>query len=1707
MGPTPARRREVAGTGRGIANAVSAVVVAALFVIPPLVLAAFGAGALGAYARCAQRLLGQVASEEATHYLGTPVYVERITLHEKRIEARGVRVVDPTRRSGEDLAGADRVLVPLHGDLIQRWRDGDRPLADVIQVTNAHAEVRRDRQGRWNFSSLFRTAKGPPGRNWIGQITLYGLTVKYRDEALPALPGRQRSAVALEAVGRDATFAWDDPGSMAWSADIRLCGGNQGHVWTSGRYDSQRRAWYVNVASADLLWPCTANRFLPAGFGVEGVRISGGVLLASRIGWSPLGPNPKTRPELPLRITASARLTGGQVQTPWLRSSVSLEHAEMNLQDATVQARAVASAFGGRLEAYGTVLGLNKPQYTADLSGSDLAIGQVLREIRLLGNVPARVRKWSGRGSAWAQIVGSGASAQLVGVARAKVSGPVVTGVNVAKPITLTANVWGPVRKPTVRVGAVASTIKARGEMLQNIRVSGLLRDGLLEVSGDGSVAGGTAGFQGRMRLNDVGSYRGSLALRGASACRLVDAVQPWLPPGTVAQPSVGNERLRNVQGAVSADVLVFGDRRQTVKSARMLVQVLGARLDNIEVDEAELAARIAGDRANVERLFLRRGAAVGAAAGVVNLRDVTGSINVEAEGWSLAEIVRWSGTSPDRPVQGVFSLRSGLVSGDLRRPDVRGTLYARDLRWGDWGLDYAVAAIEGTENSVTVDGEAVRVPSVTTFNGHIRRPFSRSPWLSVGADIQDIDVGEIASTAGVETPLSGFAGGSLFLEGPVSRVRAPEVHLSSDQLWIGEGALDAVSLTGGLAVTERGVVGDVRTGSARIGTGWLTGSGRFDSDGAFHASVHAQQVPLEVLNNLSNGYADVRGTAEAGVDLAGHRDRDGDMQLTGAATFNTEALLVNGENLGDLRFRALIRGKRIESESASDGPALHWGSGDTGLAVDRFQYDLDTRRFDAVVRTDGLRVESVRRAFERSPAVMSGASGERVASVLRALTPLRGALGAKAAVAGTPDEWVARIAFDGSGMAIDQLTADTFTGSVEATNRQITVRGVELRSGDAVATADGELRFGESVRGTVTAQELDFGLLSQWLPVSSPLRSLAGVLDSVTAELAGKPDEPEVNVSMSARGVAYRTEASGSGVRSGWSAPAIRLSSAAIREGLLSVDDLAVTISGSGSGNEGNPLELHASGRIPFSWKPPYIADDAVGDVAVRLPQTDLRALQSLFAGDAIDMRGSAAAEVRAQGTRTQFERIASGEADPTDTLNISGEAWLKADRIRVLRMRTALGDVDLRAVAGDGKVTIGPSTGNGPVARVQTLDTRSEAASESGQVFLSGSLAIAGAGSAADRLRLRIPELRFDEAPFPGFSTGRIAGVLTGPGGVGLSSGGAQMDIAGSILEPQITGQAELQKASIRLPVTEGASRMRRSIPAINPSFDVRLKVANGTTVRNNQLNVALGSPEGNPIRLTGTLGEPRLSGLLAVQNGSLTFPTARFAIQRGGSVTLRYPASGAADAEDAGLEVLVDVTAQARLSAESVTGQMRRYLITVAAKGPLMDAGNDPTNEGSGKLKLTYRSDPPDLALSQEGMARRVTALLGGQDALNAVFSRHGDAGSVLVGKVVDYLGGALMPDLVDQAGVGRALGLNELSVDYSRVGAFVLRLSRDLGGPFEIGYWKHITGARDAFSDAGDWEFRLGVRLRDRFRLSWTVNDQRTNVYRLEGVYSF
>jgi hypothetical protein len=462
----------------------------------------------------------------------------------------------------------------------------------------------------------------------------------------------------------------------------------------------------------------------------------------------------------------------------------------------------------------------------------------------------------------------------------------------------------------------------------------------------------------------------------------------------------------------------------------------------------------------------------------------------------------------------------------------------------------------------------------------------------------------------------------------------------------------------------------------------------------------------------------------------------------------------------------------------------------------------------------------------------------------------------------------------------------------------------------------------------------------------------------------------------------------------------------------------------------------------------------------------------------------------------------------------HIEGSAQVKADRLRFGDRPTSLRDLlaDLR-FTGD-TMTVAQFT-----AKTEIVNPRTGIAIKNGTsdpITLAGDIALHEGVAGAHALRLQATRIPYADTALPGLPNARIA----------IEQLAADLSISGTIAKPHVAGRVDLAKSDIRLPsgLSEGGTA---SVPPIMPSFDVDFFVGKDVRVAASQLTAVVRTPQDEPVHLGGSLAggdvrNLRLDGTLEITEGRLVFPTARFNIQPGGTVALRYPQNIFGNPAEPTLGINVDLTAKTSLTAASAIdpNRLRRYTITVEARGPLNSDQPlliaDPNAVGTGPtfgrgLRLTFRADPPDLALSSAALQRRVTGLLGGEAAIEGLFSRGGNIGSVLSAQVTSSLSNVLFPELFERLGLAQAGGFEEFTLEINQLNAFTLRVSRQIFGPVYAGYWRRLTGGGTAGAGStlenAAWEFKLSYRFRPHFQFSWTTDDQRTNAYLLEGVFRF
>jgi hypothetical protein len=559
------------------------------------------------------------------------------------------------------------------------------------------------------------------------------------------------------------------------------------------------------------------------------------------------------------------------------------------------------------------------------------------------------------------------------------------------------------------------------------------------------------------------------------------------------------------------------------------------------------------------------------------------------------------------------------------------------------------------------------------------------------------------------------------------------------------------------------------------------------------------------------------------------------------------------------------------------------------------------------------------------------------------------------------------------------------------------------------------------------------------------------------------------------------------------------------------------------------NTYVIYGSGEMDFDWTKLDMLSNPNVDFRLRIPQQGLGLLAALTPTTRHDTPDDITATSDLAGTINANVRWRGTVQEPI----IRGNIAVNADHIRVARMTTQLKNLRADLVFTDDVLRVREFT-----TQTQVINPKTGGAIRTSNpatpLKIEGEIALRDNVIVKPRLRVWPPRIigaglhvtggniRIAEAPLPGLQSGRlVADDLS-----------ADLIIGGTLFRPFIRGSVGISQAEFRPPDAFALSS-RPGLALAAPAFDIAFNVGGNVRINSAQLAATVHTDPSAPVILRGDVAgrEPvNLSGNLVIEKGTLNLPTARFVVQRGGIVSLRYPSydftggvtSGVADPS---LGINVNLSATTRLTTTSVNGTRKRYTITVEARGPINTSAplqlGDPGASGVSilgerRLQLTFKTDPNDLALTSQGLQQRIVGLLGGQSAIESLFSRSPDVGRLLRTQLTEALSNSFLPELFEKLGIGQSLGLEELSIDINELNAFTLTISRQIFGPLYATYTRRLSGGPESNSsgslDNFGWEFKFSYRfpvtlLRTNLQFSYSMDDQRTNAYLLEGVFKF
>jgi hypothetical protein len=1682
-----------------------------LFLLPLIAVGALGAVSVSRYIGTIQIDSARYVSNQLSRMLGVEVQIDRLGVlngsfsvnaagpHGRgRVWAEGVRIASgPALNRDGMLASVERVEADADLDRILKGTVPDQSMVGAIVLKSPKLFLSRSRTGGWNFEKILKPDTKRAARSPIGEIRMHNGQVYVLDEQYTIAGKRVRLQTHLTGLEAEASL-WPD-GSVGWNGSALSADLLAGRLRSTGRFDASARR-VSGWAEADGLRLGAVWRLLPLR---EAALTQGRADLISGFEVSlPKKGSPRWS------ATANARVSDVLGTTAWTEGTVRIRSADVALKDNTLRFEAEGGIGEAAAQLTGSITDLQKPTIAVSAKVSSPNSRSLLNSVRL-NHLIASVPHLDASAELSLNLRGPISRPWLDLAGALQVSGKIWERIQLGAPTKVTGRLKGYPDELRWKASARLARIWWDEDLRSNVDVDaeGSLQD--INVRAGGDLLGGRIGIRGSLRQERTGwTYRAMVTGRQMEAERL--------------EPLINTP----VRGSLQFDAHLTGLLDGSLPNGTAHLQAAEAGWRDIRVEQAQCSVSMHNGRLELMPLIASGASGSLAARGSVDTGRHTLDLQVEANELNLGRLVDAGGAAGARPYYGTLFLRSGRITGPWRRPDISGTLYGYGLGDDRVRTDYAEAVFSGDTEKITIDEmEIRRLPAVVKLAGVVRRPFSGAGLMHLSGDFDRLELREALRLAAVGVPLTGRARGEITLSGPLDR---PSVLV--EPINVQSAALDELRFTELTAAVHyqpgtQGGTWHLNNLSAVSEQGTIRGSAQFDSAQRFQFDVTADKLNLDLLQPYLGRYATVQGTGSSRLRLGGIWTEAGARDLSGEVTATSRELRINGVDPGDLRLLVTIRNDVVRADRLPFSSApIQFGEGDDTLAVQNLRWNRITDDLTADVTWTGLEITTLQRFLNGSPSLSQSAVSFLSKVVDPAGKLFAGTLQLGLKLRGSAAQPVAAVTWKAQAMTVGPQRIQQFEGDVEIQRDAVRLRSLQLAADSLRVTADAGWDRSGRISGTLEAANFDMQLIRRWLPDVPAVQGLSGTVDSFFLRAGGTTESPVTLATLDASDITYiqdtSTKSGGRLVRLN----RISVARAKLADGRLTVDNLGARFRdpfGSeapviGPARPGEINEVHVDLELPLRLASPWIDEKQPLRIALHLPEQRLDMLRTLVPGLKMETNGTVEAELALESTleavRNPSDMLQNGKG-----IRLTGYLSVLADRVRIANMTTVLQAVDMHLAFEEGRMEVrrNPKTGRDFTARVAVIDpTRQSVLLTGDPIKLSGSFGLmpnAAAGGAP--LTLECRRVPFAESPLPVFLSGRTAGEL----GTQTDEPGIRLQLAGDLSAPRLSGDIRVHKTLFRLPNFPDASPIAASAPVINPQFDVRFHIGEKTRVQGPLLAAEVTGTKFEPVHLEGSLAAPRVNGTVEIAGGALTFPTARFTIQKPSTVSVRYPAFSTANLTDPSVAILMDVKAVTRINATSINGERKRYTLTVEAKGPLNSEGlpsiadaNDTSsaNTSERRLRLTFTSDPADLAVPGQGYDRRIAGILGGQDALQGLFSRNNNVGRVLGEQFNNILSSSVLPELFARTGIASALGFDELTLDYSGIDALTLRASRNLFGPFSIAYWRRlspqgaVTGAQRAL-----WELKGSYRLNSRFQFSYTTSDQRINALLLEGVFRF
>ncbi|MGC8666756.1 MAG: translocation/assembly module TamB domain-containing protein [Chthonomonadales bacterium] len=1698
-----------------------------LFLVPLMAVAVLAALSLKRYLGLAQEHLPPIVAEEVRKITGHEVSIGRIRIQPGAARIYDVRMARSAtfRQSrGDTLATAREVILDLDFRRLIVEKNPAVPLFQQMEVRDPTAYMRRSPRGAFNFMDLFAKAGKPPPRPIFGTIIFSGGVITFDDAGGFHNPGR--SPLPFHALFRDLNGHVDffPDHSIAWAARARETTGQAGNVVVTGSYVPGREDVFFRI-TADRVSTDIVKNLMPPAINVWGGDLAGDVSIYRRL-------DARKREHFDIQANASVQAASAQVR--------GLSEPIRNISGAVAFTYPAlywnldASLAGTALHSDAALLDINKPVLRGTMRAHQLRLAGLLRALGMQTRFAA-LKRMDATGDANVAFAGPLDRLFVTASGPVRFRGALPGGVEIPSEARARYAFSGSVQRPFAQISGSIPAVKVRGVVLRNASFSaytnGDATSGRLQASAGGGYVGALARI---LRSGPTFRYRVFARLRDVELHGI-----PVLPETRLA-------------GVLSADVSLNGTGRSSFPSGSANVQVSDLNLNSIRARNVSASIISQNGVLTLRPLVIRDPAGIVVASGTVSPSRHALDLRVDGDDLALADL-----PLPEQvrraALKGTVYVRDAHIYGDWNNPSLAGTARGYDIAVGQHvRLDYATVRAEGNLRELNLsEGQVWRFPGFAALSGTVRDILSPRAQIDVAGTFDRIDLEDLVRMAGADVQASGTAQGDFAVEGYLSRpiIVANNLQIQAPTL----GAYTFENLSADVTADFTQSPGILTAGHFDLGyrdpsapeqaITHITGNAQITTDRRFSARAAVDRMDLGLLTPLAQPYAELSGFASVDAEVSGRMLQAGGYEFKGKAATLTQDLKINNEPFPDFAASLAFNQDGLEGTLHPVGGSLRPDATAPGIHLDRIAVDYpqgsgSTPSIGVQGRVRGVLFQTIRSILQRSPAFAEKGPNAFADWLQRIEHPFGGTLNAVFAVAGPPSNPDVHMKWSSDHLTIDDQPVAEFSGDIGINRKVLVVNRASVRLGAASLAMEGSVVVGGSIEGDLSLNNLSLDAVRRWLPQNANLAQLSGNADEVDVRIAGTTRDPVVTATLDLSAIHW-TDPNPNHPPIQINLPRVLTSAITISGGRLSVPDIGIqvkepprvvanagsTLTASSARSEAAGTaatktlfsappppavyEVHASGDLDFVWQPPFIPTDASVNLSIRVKQQGLGLLTSIFPQANLVMDGTIQeASLDYHGSLDQFRSSpARGVGVHATQPTIAGAIRVTANRIAGPFVRTEVRNLDARFHF------------DGDTLHTDRFTAHTAISGRGGSVILSDPIVMSGslpvsAPQPGEDLTISAPRVLFMIAPLPRFTSGSILGELTTTNpGTGRPE---PVHIEGAFFSPTIRGTVYLHDVLFRLPSDFAAQPGAQLSLPIVPAFDLRIAGNRNIHVTGAWVNAYVFTAPTDPIHIAGSLDDPQITGTIKVDHGVLTFPTMRFNIVRGGETTLRYPYFPIGAPQEKTFMAMVNLSARGSLTATSVTGRTRRYTVTVDARGPIsglepLEApaeGEPSMNRGMGGLRLSFRSDPPDLALTQEGLQRRITGLLGGEQAIQQLFSPGPNVGRALAQQFTDVFSTAVLPNLFEQAGITKALGLEELQIGYNRLDAFTLQVTRRLLGPFYAGYWRRLSGANLAGdTERAAWELKLSYRVRSNLQFSWTTDEQHQNAYLLEGVLRY